>query len=137
MKDCISFIVLGRPETQGSIRAFMIKGKPRLTSDNAKLKPWRQQLGWMALANRPTDNIWAGRHEPVSVEMLFYFKPPKKLPKGRPRPSVKPDVDKLQRAVFDAMSGILYVDDGQIVGVHAAKFYGFPERMEFTMVKVT
>jgi Holliday junction resolvase RusA-like endonuclease len=41
-------------------------------------------------------------------------------------------VDKLQRAVFDSLKGILYVDDGQVVDILAptGKFYGLPERVE-------
>ena len=78
----------------------------------------------MALSSRPTQDIWAGKHEPVSVVYKFFMAPPVKLPKARTRPSVKPDVDKLVRSCTDSLTGILYVDDGQIVDVSAQKFYG-------------
>jgi Holliday junction resolvase RusA-like endonuclease len=130
----ISFTVLGRPAPQGSMKAFMAGNHARVRSDNKATMPWRQQVGQTALAMRPTPNIWAQRHVPVAIEMLFYFAPPKKLPKGRVRPAVKPDIDKLQRAIFDSMSGIMYMDDGQIVGVNTGKFYGLPERVEIVLV---
>jgi hypothetical protein len=45
-------------------------------------------------------------------------------------PAVKPDLDKCIRALNDALTGILWVDDGQVVGVSAKKLYGLPERTE-------
>jgi Holliday junction resolvase RusA-like endonuclease len=38
-------------------------------------------------------------------------------------PSVQPDIDKLVRAVADALTGVCYRDDAQIVEVHAKKVY--------------
>ena len=136
MSEYIDFTVLGKPEPQGSIRAFMIGGKPRLTSANAKMKPWRQQVGMMALAARPTSDIWAGRHVPVRVHYIFVLDPPAKMPKGRTAPSVKPDIDKLIRACTDALTGIIYVDDGQVVECAASKQYGQPTRTVISVEKI-
>ena len=38
----------------------------------------------------------------------------------------RPDVDKLVRAIADAMTGIVYRDDSQLVAVKAEKHYGEP-----------
>ncbi len=132
MSARISFTVLGRPAPQGSLKGFVVNGKVRMRSQLSDTMPWRQQVGWTALANRPSPDIWAQRHVPVAIGMRFFFAPPKKMPKGRTRPAVAPDVDKLQRAVFDSLKGILYVDDGQVVDILAptGKFYGLPERVE-------
>ena len=41
----ISFFVPGVPQPQGSSRAFTTKtGRAYVTSDNAKLKPWREAV---------------------------------------------------------------------------------------------
>lgn len=41
-------------------------------------------------------------------------------------PAIKqPDVDKLQRGLFDALTGIVWVDDSQVVFVHANKNYAW------------
>ena len=45
----------------------------------------------------------------------------------------RPDLDKLVRSAGDAMTGIVYVDDGQIAILSACKEYG--DRAE-TIVKV-
>jgi Holliday junction resolvase RusA-like endonuclease len=129
----ISFTVLGHPEPQGSTRAFLMAGRPRVTSDNAKMKPWRQQVGWTALRARPGAQIFAAQHIPVKARFEFYLAPPIKMPKGRSWPAVKPDLDKLCRATFDALTGILWIDDGQVVDLAAVKQYGLPERTEITV----
>ena len=58
---------------------------------------------------------------PVAVEVAFF------LPRGktvkRKQPAVKPDLDKLVRAVLDALTGYCYKDDGQVVRVVAVKEY--------------
>lgn len=129
----ISFTVLGRPAPQGSLKAFVVAGKARLTSDNSKTMPWRQQVGQTALYARPTPDIWAKRHEPVSIAMTFVFTRPPSIPKKRLQMAVKPDIDKLCRSALDAMTGILFVDDGQVVQITAGKLYGAPERVEITI----
>jgi Holliday junction resolvase RusA-like endonuclease len=43
---------------------------------------------------------------------------------GFERPCKKPDCDNVVKAFFDAMNGIVYDDDCQIVSIHATKRYG-------------
>jgi len=129
----ITFTVLGKPEPQGSIRAFMVGGRARLTSDNAEMKPWRQQVGWEGLRVRDNDTIPFGQHVPVRVEYNFVLQPLKNKSKGRFLPSVKPDLDKLCRSCSDALTGILWLDDGQICEMVARKTYGLPPRTEITV----
>lgn len=132
----LRFTVLGKPQPQGSMKAFMVAGKPRLTSDNARMKPYRQEVGQTALAARAEagcNTVWAGRHVPVLANYGFYFAKPKSANKARIAPAVKPDIDKLIRSTTDAMTGILYADDGQIVSIVATKNYGLPERTEISL----
>jgi Holliday junction resolvase RusA-like endonuclease len=112
------------------MKAFVVGGRARVTSDNAKTMPWRQQVGWTALNARPTADIWAKRHEPVAVAMTFVFTKPQSVSKKRLQMAVKPDIDKLCRSALDAMTGILFVDDGQVVQITAGKVYGAPERVD-------
>lgn len=129
----LAFTVLGTPQPQGSMKGFVINGQARLTSANAKMKPYRQQVGQTALAVRAENGcheVWAGRHIPVAVIYDFYFAKPKSARKGRKQHAVKPDIDKLVRSTTDALTGILYADDGQIVRLSASKWYGLPERAE-------
>lgn len=148
----VRLFVPGRPMPEGSVRAmpFLMDcavcrpGKPcgnkRICSagrramanvlhDNAdELKVWR---GAIAAAAGPSfARPWSG---PVQVAMLTLFHRPqghrgetgKLLASGRarPYPTVKPDADKLERAVLDALTGVAWVDDAQVIDVRARKVY--------------
>ena len=39
------------------------------------------------------------------------------------RPTVKPDIDNMAKAITDAMNGIVYADDSQIVELVCGKYY--------------
>lgn len=142
----ISFTVLGIAKGQGSMKAFIGVGKngapvARVKPDSAKMVPWRQEVGWCALRARADAgyadvNAFAGRHAPVIVGLMFYIAKPKYLTKKVTWPARKPDLDKLARSVFDAMKGILYEDDGQIVQLVARKEYGLPERVEISVTAI-
>jgi len=60
---------------------------------------------------------------PVFVEIVFYLPRPKSMPKGRIRPTIMPDLDKLARSTLDALTGIAYKDDAQVVNLVLSKYY--------------
>ena len=39
-------------------------------------------------------------------------------------PSVKPDLDKLIRAVLDGLTGVAFEDDSQVILIQSSKTYG-------------
>jgi len=127
------------------MRGFVLPGKdgkkPRaiLTSDNTKMKPYRQQVGWAALKARADagySSLLLRKHVAVGVEMKFYFEKPPSVSKKRVHLVVKPDVDKTARCCFDAMTGIMFADDAQIVQMVVSKEYGLPERTEITVINL-
>ena len=128
------FTVLGTPRPQGSMRGFVNRSKKTgkqfvsLTSDNPKLKPWRKTVAESALmARQPQID------GPVSIEAAFYFQKPPSAKKARSAPTVRPDLDKLLRAILDAMTGICFADDAQVCEIRAVKHYGLPERAEISV----
>ena len=124
----IKFTVFGKPVPQGSSKAFYVKslGRAVITSDNKHLKPWRQQVTETAMSLQ-ADAIPDDR--PVEVILDFYFARPKSA-KKRVGMTVKPDIDKLIRAILDGIMGVLFRDDSQVVSVHARKHYAEQERVE-------
>jgi crossover junction endodeoxyribonuclease RusA len=133
----ITFQVFGTPQPQGSARAFMPKGAkfPVVTSDNPKLKPWRQEVAQVAQLEMNENNLEViGKKHPTRIEAEFYFAPPKS---GRNlvHKMTRPDVDKLSRALLDALTGIVYEDDGQVSQCEVRKFFGAPARV-VVMVKL-
>jgi crossover junction endodeoxyribonuclease RusA len=138
----IHFVCFGRPQPQGSKTpwlprykggAFVVgkNGQPVIATmdSNKKLKPWRQELRRAALeANRAV--VVLERDVPVCVRLDFYLARPKSLPMRFERPTKKPDIDKLTRAVFDSLTGTIITDDSQIVEAMVGKWFGLPERVE-------
>ena len=131
----LAFTVLGTPEPQGSLKAYTPKGRtfPVLTSDNADLKPWRQQVGTVALLAARAAGF-AVSSEAIDLEIGFYFARPRSASKRLLHKITRPDADKLCRAVLDALKGIVYRDDSQVVALECTKNFGIPERAEIALV---
>lgn len=49
---------------------------------------------------------------------------------GEIKPMVKPDLDNVQKVIYDALNGIAYTDDSHIVAMRCAKFYSDVPRVE-------
>ena len=129
----LSFTVYGVPQPQGSTRTFLRKdaGPPIITSDNPKLKPFRQELAWIAVdVMQRTQQQKAPRGVAVSASMAFYFEKPKSARKSARWKVTKPDLDKLLRAVLDGVTGIAYEDDSQVCECALVKAFGSPARVE-------
>ena len=91
---------------------------------NRHLKPWRETMSHTLTAWTGTFfGAWEPYDGPLYVDVTFWMPRPK-----RPKyslPAVKPDADKLCRALGDAMttSGLIK-DDARITTWHARKRYG-------------
>lgn len=121
----IEFTVLGVPIPKGSTKAFMRPGMrfPVVTNDNAKTKPWATTVTTMAQQHAPPGGPW---HGPVALMVWFTLPRPKSLPKKTVHHVKKPDLDKLVRNIKDALKGVIYRDDAQVVHVEARKSYENP-----------
>jgi crossover junction endodeoxyribonuclease RusA len=117
----VSYFVPGRPYPQGS-KSFkgMRKGKPVLTESSTGVKPWRAVIANTARRLGHTTPVDGA----VRVELEFVMPRPKSLPSTKPTPpAVKRngDADKLTRAVFDALSGLAWIDDCYITSFAVEK----------------
>jgi crossover junction endodeoxyribonuclease RusA len=63
--------------------------------------------------------------ESVEMHLTFTLKKPKSV--NRKEPYIRPDIDKLIRAVLDGLTGVAYDDDGQVTKITAVKEYGLTE----------
>lgn len=59
---------------------------------------------------------------PVEVDLRFYFKAPAKPPTSR-HVTKRPDLDNLEKLVFDALNDVVWRDDAQVWHVVKAKQY--------------
>jgi crossover junction endodeoxyribonuclease RusA len=116
----LSFDVLGRPAPQGSKKSI---GNNRFVEASKFLPAWRNAVK-IAAEQAVIVNGWARVSGPVELEVMFYLDRPSSIPPSkRPQPTVPPDVDKLIRGVGDALTGVVYDDDSQIIRVLAWKVY--------------
>lgn len=135
VRQNLSFTVFGIPVPQGSHRGFVVNGRAVITQDNARTRPWRQdmtQAALEALGGRPA---MVG---PVHVIAQFVMPRPKahygtgrnagQLRENAPTyPAGKPDVDKLARNLLDSLTAAQVVrDDSQVVHLCAYKVYASP-----------
>jgi Holliday junction resolvase RusA-like endonuclease len=141
--EAVTFTVAGLPIPQGSARAFVapakkgvVGAKPRAilaTDSNRPSTPigaWRtaiQTEAQRAMGDRP---LLAGA---LGVEVAFTMRRPKShyrsdgvtLKRDAPRwHTGRGDLDKLERALLDGMTAVVFKDDGQVAALQASKPYG-------------
>lgn len=124
----LRFHVDGMPETKGSWRPAGRKrtGGIRLVPDNPAESAWAESVAWAAraaLQRPPTPD-----RQRYQVALDFTLLPPG----GRGGRRNKRDIDKLARSCLDALTGIVWLDDEQVVrlvldrGVTGADGRGLP-----------
>jgi Holliday junction resolvase RusA-like endonuclease len=68
---------------------------------------------------------------PVSVFLYVRLPVPQSYPKkrkeaclsGAEKPCKKPDIDNIAKTYLDAMNGVIFVDDTQVIDLHVKKLY--------------
>ncbi len=126
--------VEGHPTTKGSLNWY---GKGKVVNANARTKTWEQWIQWIWMKS---DNYRSLKLEGVAtISCKFYFKRSKShyrtgrnshliknecLHMTQPCTKRQGDLDKLCRAVFDALSGLAYTDDARICNIkETGKFW--------------
>ena len=111
------FFVKGRPVPQGSLK-FINGHAIHMRAQDLAL--WRADISNTAQFVGVEKAL-----ESVEVHLTFTLKKPKSV--NRKEPHIRPDIDKLIRAVLDGLTGVAYDDDGQVVKITAVKEYGETE----------
>jgi Holliday junction resolvase RusA-like endonuclease len=117
----VTLRVLGKPATKGSTVSFVGTGGRVVTkTDSARLVPWTDAVRWAAREAGMTLTSTAA--VPGAVAITFVCVKPKAT--KRAHPIVRPEIDKWTRAALDALTGMAYHDDAQVVRLTAEKRYG-------------
>ena len=122
-----SFSVAGVPIAQPRHKIRIVKGKTpyaiHYIDSNHPIRGWKkelQQAARDAMQDRAPSTV------AMSAALMFILpRPITKVWKRKPMPrydhTSKPDLDNLCKAVFDALSGIVFCDDRQIAKIICAK----------------
>lgn len=112
----LEFSVDGMPQTKGSWRVQMRRGRPFLIPDNEAEPSWAALVGWAARAK--LRNAIEPDQARYAVALEFTLEPRKG------RSSNKRDLDKLARSILDALTGIVWRDDEQVEDLVLSKRVG-------------
>lgn len=119
--DQFYFEVPGPFAVKGSTFSFKDRrGVVRTKTDSKHGKTFATAVQWAA-KQAGVPMIEKGRG--VTLSVVYSFARPKGRDRWRLDPCVRPDVDKLCRALMDALTGIAYHDDGQVVALSVRKIY--------------
>lgn len=129
----ISFEVKGKVKAKQSVKFGRngIKYTPRDMVEYANLVK-------LSFINKyPAWNIANFADKPLKAEINVFMPVPKSYSKKKTeqalkneiRPTVKPDCDNIAKNINDALNGIVYSDDKQIVSLTVNKFYGNSEQV--------
>lgn len=133
----IRFVVPGLPQGKGRPRAVRIAGKARMATPKAT-------VAYEGLIAHSAMHAMAGQAPisgPVAVRMVAIFPVPPSWSKtkraqalaGVVRPTGKPDVDNVLKAIGDGCNGVVWVDDSAVVDVVATKRFGVTPGVQVTV----
>jgi Holliday junction resolvase RusA-like endonuclease len=132
------FTVFGEPVGKGRPR-FAKRGNFVSTYTPQKTKTYEDEIRLMAQAAMGASEAL---ETPVTVAIYIRVGIPASFSKNKrkdalaniERPTKKPDIDNIAKCFLDAMNGIVYLDDKQVVSLHITKVYAETPAVE-VMVK--
>ena len=123
----IAFTVHGKPVGQGRPRTTVRNGRAIIYKPETS-KRYEAEIAKEAKNAMGETKPFTG---PVSLELSVYKAPPsgatkkqrEDMLKGEIFPTTKPDLDNVIKAVADALTGVVWEDDKQVVMIDAAQYF--------------
>ena len=112
-----------RIEVPGEPKAMQTGSIRRLPDGRAfparRHTEWGNRIALAAQAVRPP-HLFEG---PVTMQVVVSRTKPQSAPKREVWPTKRPDLDNYLKGLMDALRGIIYRDDAQVVDLHIHKVY--------------
>ena len=129
------------------IRNIEPMGAVRMTTKGKFIKANAQRyLTYKELIYRDVLRQLNGEYNPVdgaiAVNIVFKMPIPNYWPKYKKETApgdyctTKPDIDNLVKGLFDALNGLLWVDDNRIVMINAKKIYADNPGIDFEVIQI-
>ena len=130
----IFFEIPGDAQAQGRPRAGKTKRGKVVMYDPKESRDYKSYVRLIASQHRPKSPL----EGQLEVFIKIYRRMPKSITKKRRqaviegihRPITKPDLTNIAKGIEDALNGIIYKDDSQIVDLHISKYYSDRPRVE-------
>ena len=131
----IRITIAGHPVGKGRARTVRTRDGRVMSFTPERTRRWEEN------ARLQAQTCMAGRSPltgPVALRVCAYLAVPSSWPAwkreaalhGHVRPTGKPDLDNILKAAKDAMNGVLWIDDAQVVLVVTDKVYSDTPRVE-------
>lgn len=125
----LKFNIPGEPCAQGRPRFAVFHGHA-VAYDPAKSKNYKSFVKMLAMAAMD-EQEWKYTELPLRIAICAWESIPKSKTKkfrqdaleGKEFPTVKPDLDNVAKTIMDALSGVVYKDDKQVVDLIVKKRY--------------
>lgn len=128
----VHFIIPGKPIGKGRPR-FTRTGHCWTPDKTVAYERYIKMTYWSTYGHRKY-----AEDKALAVEIILYYPRPKRMTKvkrllaqkGVLRPTVKPDVDNVIKGILDALNGVAFEDDRQIVQIACEKWYDITDENE-------
>lgn len=141
MRDILAISVPGKPQAWQRAGIQHRRGKPPIIYTPAETRNYKQAitlLAMRAMEGRPPSPY------PIVLGCTFCLAVPSRWNKAQRQaalaesrlPTGKPDLDNLAKSVKDALTGVAYVDDGQVVALRLRKVYAPIPSTEITVTEL-
>lgn len=134
-----SFTVHGEPRGQGRPR-FARTGSGVRTYTDSETKGYQMLVRSMAAIARVREI-----EGPVAISIVACFEIPKSASKSRQaemraglvRPTKRPDMDNIAKAILDALNGVAFKDDAQVCELSVSKVWADEPSVRIEVKKLT
>lgn len=114
MKLLASFFVPDAP--MGKQRPRFANGHAYTPAKTKDAEALIRQAAWISYRKMPYDG-------PVEFRLVVRIAKPKSRPKSQPWPTSRPDWDNYGKLVSDALNGVIWADDDQVIRAVVEKVY--------------
>lgn len=140
MASHIKLIINKTPQPQSRPR-FTARGRYVHAYENKKITMYKHMVA-------ATYQSYFGSVKPtekaIAVDVVFYRPVQKSISKierqrrltGKSLPAIKPDIDNYVKAILDALNGVAFRDDKQIISLNAKKLYSDKPRTEIEIKEI-
>lgn len=140
MVDLVQFVVPGTPVAKGRARSFLRAGHiahctPEKTARYENLVKLAAQTA-MAARSPIEDAVLLGVVAYMPIPASWSQKKKDAAVREEIKPTIRPDLDNIIKALKDGMNAVVWKDDSQVVEIHAAKRYSDTPRVQICVKRI-